>query len=69
MVSWIICRQQAPLKNGDGKLNTNLKVMVNPQEEYHQIFKEGWRYMRDFLYVDNVHGAPWDMIMNGIPLG
>lgn len=42
------------------KINTNLKIKVNPKEEYHQIFKEGWRYMRDFLYVDNVHGAPWD---------
>ena len=60
--SWYINKTSAPPKKGDGKLKIDLKIKVNPQEEYHQIFKEGWRYMRDFLYVDNVHGAPWDKI-------
>lgn len=46
----------------DDKLQVAAKVKVNPSEEYAQIFKEGWRYMRDFLYVDNVHGAPWDKV-------
>ena len=50
---------KAPVKPGKGRLKTNLKIKLDPQAEYHQIFKEGWRYMRDFLYVDNVHGAPW----------
>ena len=39
-----------------------MKILVDPKAEAHQIFKEGWRFMRDFLYVDNVHGAPWDAI-------
>jgi tricorn protease len=49
-------------KVGDGKLETLslLKLKVNPIEEWKQIFREGWRYQRDFLYVSNVHGAPWD---------
>ena len=46
--------------NDEGKLNMDVRIKVDPQAEYDQIFKEGWRYMRDFLYVDNVHGAPWD---------
>jgi len=46
----------------DKSLPMNLKMQVDPTKEYEQIFKEGWRYMRDFLYVDNVHGAPWDDI-------
>ncbi|MBO6607423.1 PDZ domain-containing protein [Psychroserpens sp.] len=58
--SWAIVGTSGKANFNKGKLNTNLKLKVNPQEEYHQIFKEGWRYMRDFLYVDNVHGAPWD---------
>jgi len=37
-------------------------VKVNPQQEWQQIFREGWRYQRDFLYVNNTHGAPWDKI-------
>ena len=48
---------------GDGSIGTGeISIRVNPKEEYEQIFKEGWRFQRDFLYVDNVHGAPWDTI-------
>ncbi|MEL6536918.1 MAG: PDZ domain-containing protein [Bacteroidota bacterium] len=47
-------------KPGDGRLNTNMRLKISPQQEWKQIYKEGWRFMRDFLYVDNVHGAPWD---------
>ncbi|MGI9543963.1 MAG: S41 family peptidase, partial [Cyclobacteriaceae bacterium] len=43
-------------------LTMDVKIKVDPTAEYHQIFREGWRYMRDFLYVNNVHGAPWDDI-------
>ncbi|MCH2033235.1 MAG: PDZ domain-containing protein [Tenacibaculum sp.] len=58
--SWSIVSSKSPVKGAKGKLKTNLKIKVDPKAEAHQIFKEGWRYMRDFLYVDNVHGAPWD---------
>lgn len=48
-------------KPGQGRIDINgVRVKVNPPEEYKQIFREGWRYMRDFLYVDNTHGAPWE---------
>jgi tricorn protease len=49
-------------KIGDGKMETiaSMKVKVNPVEEWKQIFREGWRYQRDFLYVNNTHGAPWN---------
>lgn len=50
----------AAAKSGKKSLKTNLKIKVDPKAEAHQIFKEGWRFMRDFLYVDNVHGAPWN---------
>jgi tricorn protease len=58
--SWSLVSSKSPAKPGKGTLKMNLKVKVDPKQEAHQIFKEGWRYMRDFLYVDNVHGAPWD---------
>lgn len=60
--SWAINSSKAPVKPGKGRLNTNMKIKLDPQAAYHQIFKEGWRFMRDFLYVDNVHGAPWNDI-------
>jgi len=49
-------------KVGDGRLDINIRKKVVPEEEYVQIFREGWRYQRDYLYVDNVHGAPWETI-------
>jgi len=48
--------------SGDDKISTNGKIKIDPQAEYKQILREGWRYMRDFLYVDNVHGAPWEKV-------
>lgn len=59
--SWSL-NKAAASKAGKENLKTNLKIKVDPKAEAHQIFKEGWRFMRDFLYVDNVHGAPWNDI-------
>lgn len=58
--TWEIVESKSPPKMGENKLKLDLKLKIDPQAEYKQIFREGWRYMRDFLYVDNVHGAPWD---------
>ncbi len=60
--AWRIVETKEKPKNDDGTLKLNLKIKVAPKSEYHQIFREGWRYMRDFLYVNNVHGAPWETI-------
>ncbi|WP_421801083.1 S41 family peptidase [Flagellimonas sp.] len=60
---WMITESKGAPKPEDN-LNIDAKIKVDPQAEYAQIFKEGWRYMRDFLYVNNVHGAPWDKIYN-----
>ncbi len=59
--TWGIVDTDASQKNaGDGALNISaIKIKVKPQQEFQQIFRDGWRFMRDFLYVDNMHGAPW----------
>jgi tricorn protease len=63
--SWFIAGTTAPPRPGEGKLATEaMKVYVDPAKEAEQIFREGWRYQRDFLYVDNLHGAPWDKVYN-----
>ena len=59
--SWSISSSTAAPKSED-KLTVSAQMKVAPVEEYAQIFKEAWRYMRDFLYVNNVHGAPWDKV-------
>jgi tricorn protease len=59
----IVSATGGAVKSGDGRIGTeNIRIRVSPREEYLQIYREGWRLQRDFLYVDNVHGAPWDEI-------
>lgn len=62
--TWGIVGTETGEKNaGDGSLSiSGIRVQVNPQEEFVQIFRDGWRFMRDFLYVDNMHGAPWEEV-------
>ncbi|NLA24238.1 MAG: protease, partial [Bacteroidales bacterium] len=40
----------------------NMKVWVDLQAEWMQIFTESWRQMRDFFYAPNMHGVDWDAI-------
>jgi tricorn protease len=44
---------------GQGRLNVSLRMYLEPKEEFKQIFYEGWRIQRDYLYVPNMHGADW----------
>ena len=37
-------------------------MRLDPPAEWHQIFREAWRYERDFFYVKNHHGADWDSV-------
>ena len=58
---WRIVSTARPPSGGDGALDLGgLRVRVEPKAEYTQMLRDGWRFMRDFLYVDNQHGAPWD---------
>ncbi len=60
-VSWFIVSTLMPPRPGDGRLQTDaMKTHVEPAKEAEQIFREGWRFQRDFLYVSNMHGAPWN---------
>src|SRR5204863_10117049 len=36
-----------------------LRMYLDPKQEFQQIFNEGWRNERDYLYVPNMHGADW----------
>lgn len=39
---------------------SGLKANVVYSEEWQQIFDESWRQMRDFFYVENMHGVDWN---------
>ncbi len=42
-----------------GRLDVTLRMQLDPKAEFAQIFNEGWRLQRDYLYVPNMHGANW----------
>jgi tricorn protease len=38
----------------------DIEIKVDPVLEWKQIFREAWRYQRDYFYVKNVHGLDMD---------
>jgi len=58
---WSIVGTGSAPRAGEGRLEVgDIRILAEPRAEYRQMLRDGWRFMRDFLYVDNLHGAPWD---------
>jgi tricorn protease len=49
----------APAAGAGRVANTTLRMYHDPKAEFEQIFNEGWRLQRDYLYVQNAHGSDW----------
>jgi len=62
--SWAVVPTASAPSPGDGALDMSLRMRVDPRQEWRQIFREAWRFQRDFFYVDNVHGADWDWVFD-----
>lgn len=43
-------------------LSLNIEINVNFAQEKMEVFKQGWRYMRDNFYDDKFHGADWNVV-------
>ena len=56
---FIVDSDRTPPQAGQGRLNFTLRTYLDPKEEFKQIFNEGWRNQRDYLYVPNLHGTDW----------
>lgn len=55
--SWFIAATAQPLKPGEGRIKTDeMEVLVDPQAEWNQMYREVWRMERDFFYDPNYHG-------------
>jgi len=39
-----------------------MKVLVDPREEWVQIFDEAWRMEQEYFYADNMHGLDWKAV-------
>ncbi len=59
---FLVDADRQPPQPGQGRLNVSLRMYLEPKEEFKQIFNEGWRNQRDYLYVPNMHGADWPMM-------
>jgi tricorn protease len=42
-----------------GRLAVQLRALIDPRAEFKQMFDEGWRIQRDYIYVKNLHGTDW----------
>ncbi len=50
-------------KSGDGKLKTeSLMALVDPRQEWRQMFNEAWRLERDFYYDPAMGGLDWNAV-------
>ncbi len=39
-----------------------MQVMIDPREEWKQVFTDAWRIERDFFYDPNMHGVNWKKV-------
>ncbi|MEO8026175.1 MAG: PDZ domain-containing protein [Bryobacteraceae bacterium] len=56
---FLVDADRQPPTAGQGRLNASLRMYLEPKAEFRQIFYEGWRNQRDYLYVKNTHGSDW----------
>jgi len=41
---------------------SDMEAIIDPQEEWHQIFMDVWRLERDYFYDENMHGVDWNAV-------
>jgi tricorn protease len=56
---FLVDADKGPPTAGQGRVTAALRMYLEPTEEFRQIFNEGWRNQRDYLYVPNLHGTDW----------
>jgi tricorn protease len=44
---------------GAGRLTASIRMLVDPKAEFRQMFTEGWRNQKNYLYVENLQGADY----------
>ena len=56
---FLVDADKARAGGGQGRIDVTLRMQLDPKAEFTQIFNEGWRLQRDYLYVPNMQGANW----------
>ena len=56
---YLVDADKAAPAAASGRLAVQLRMNVDPRAEYAQMFNEGWRNQRDYIYVKNLQGTDW----------
>ena len=59
---WTVAGTEATRRDQGEEAEYRRAHAARSPAEWHQIFREAWRYERDFFYVKNLHGANWDSV-------
>jgi tricorn protease len=60
--SWKIMDTSKPSGKDGEAMNVSLKMKLDREKEWRQMFEEAWQYERDYLYDPNMHGRDWDAV-------
>ncbi len=60
--SWKIMDTSNSSEKDGETLNISLKMKLDRSKEWKQMYKEAWRYERDYFYDPNMHGRDWNKV-------
>ena len=60
--SWGIVNVKPDQKLEETLALDEMEMMLNPREEWKQIFLDAWRFQRDFFYDTGMHGVDWNKV-------
>lgn len=58
----IVDSDKAPPTPGQGRLTVSLRMWLDPKAEFRQMWEEGWRNQKHYLYVKNMQGADYKKV-------
>jgi tricorn protease len=60
--AWKVGNTSGPSGNDAKPITVDLKVRLDRQQEWKQMFEEAWRYQRDYFYDSSLHGRNWQEV-------
>ncbi|MBL0937743.1 MAG: PD40 domain-containing protein [Gemmatimonadaceae bacterium] len=59
---WTVTGTEAPPAAGKGAVTVALRMQLDRQAEWRQVFDEVWHFERDLFYDPNMHGNDWNAV-------
>jgi tricorn protease len=61
---WTVTGTEAPPQPGRGAVTVALRMQLDRQAEWQQVFDEVWHFEKDFFYDPDMHGNDWNAVRN-----